>query len=456
MAKKRKKKQAQVFLSPEKNIKQNARKLPIAECYINDDWRESDLANIIVVREHKSENITAGFYIADLACKGVKNSFYKFNISRLKLDEHIASNNFIECEYKLAHNIIYESLAYAEDYGFVPHKDFEVSKYILEEDDEKIAKIEIHVGGEDGQPLLIEFDPVRFAKDIQILNETAGEGNYHYIKGFENDDDFDDEIDDSDDELDDFDNELDKLDEDEKKLLTKFMTINLRFLEIYKIINGQEYVPSGLSLKNEIEKIEYRDLDINSNSENLLEELSDCFDGDPQMASGIIEQLIKVQDTKDIYQSILALISYSENYQNLDDLSNHFIKKYPSSVIPYYFLALYYIKEEYDSDKALEIYEKLEFKIKDLTDYHEFIYFYSLTILILLEKGNMLLSEEYLDIIIDVMEKYKIDNELTDQLTNYIMEYKEIYIDEKADDLSDEEIRLIEKNVTEEVSKFTT
>src|SRR5699024_9745334 len=90
-----------------------------------------------------------------LKCLGIKEVDYQFNESELDFEE-LCQNmkdraNLIPCKYELAHNIIYEGLNFAQDYGFQPHKDWEVGKYILKEDDEDVPYLDIPVG-ENGKP----------------------------------------------------------------------------------------------------------------------------------------------------------------------------------------------------------------------------------------------------------------------------------------------------------------
>ncbi len=164
MAKKKQHKQ-QPQLDPFAYIRTKARTLPIYKCYINSNWKEKGLASIIVARQHTTGNFTTGMYIVDTFCKGLVQTYTKFNgdedILKFNLELHIPpEGDFItlmEIDYTLAHNIIYGAISFAEENGYKPHKDFETFKYILEEDDEDIELIEIDFGV-DGKPFLIERD----------------------------------------------------------------------------------------------------------------------------------------------------------------------------------------------------------------------------------------------------------------------------------------------------------
>jgi len=70
MSKKKAPKKIQL-LSPENYIRQKARNLTIAECFITPGWEESGECNILIARKHVSGNYTVGFYLVDTFCLGI-------------------------------------------------------------------------------------------------------------------------------------------------------------------------------------------------------------------------------------------------------------------------------------------------------------------------------------------------------------------------------------------------
>ena len=207
------------MLSPENYIRKKARSLPIFECLVKADWETTKLAPIIIARNHTNGNITVCSYLVDLACLGVKDTMYLFNVPIQKYEEFkekvSRGMEMIEIDYVLAHNIVYAGVEFAEDYGFKPTKEFEsITKFMLEEDSEEVELIEIECG-DDGKPMYMRGpfeDEYKARKIIAQLEKAAGPGNYTYIEKsdeFSNDDDFEDEVN----EYDDFDIEFD---DDEK------------------------------------------------------------------------------------------------------------------------------------------------------------------------------------------------------------------------------------------------
>ncbi len=151
-------------LSPEKYILTRARSLPISNCYVNSNWQEIGMANIMVTRKHSNGNFTLGIYLVDTFALGVKVTFYRFNMTPQNFE--ILLNNFRDIyengeesliektDYVIVHNIIYGAIAFAEEHGYHPSKDFNLTKHILEEDDENTELIEYEFG-KDGKPVFI-------------------------------------------------------------------------------------------------------------------------------------------------------------------------------------------------------------------------------------------------------------------------------------------------------------
>jgi tetratricopeptide (TPR) repeat protein len=183
--KKTKKSSAPAQLRPDKYIQTKTRSLPIHECLINPDWQTSGMATILVSRKQPSGNLIAGVYLVDIFCLGLKNTNYFFNESLAHYESEFKDiiythQTYKPCDYTLAHNIIYGAIAYAEELGFKPNKDFAVSRFILEEDDDHIDLIELDFGRE-GKPCFIAGPYDNVSLIIKKLTAAVGEGNFTVI-----------------------------------------------------------------------------------------------------------------------------------------------------------------------------------------------------------------------------------------------------------------------------------
>jgi len=110
-----------------------ARKLPIYDCLINENWEETGLAHIFVVREHVNGNLTVGAFLIDILCVGLKDTFYRFNIAPWEFDEIIEvldgiTGKMVTCDYNQAHNIVYGGIEFANEFGIPPAKKFEITR----------------------------------------------------------------------------------------------------------------------------------------------------------------------------------------------------------------------------------------------------------------------------------------------------------------------------------------
>jgi len=182
-------------LSPQKYIATKARMLPFHECYVNEDWQESGMANIYISKKMPGGNFIIGLFLVDIYCLGLKNTFYQFNLSSVESKDLL--KKFIEhydsklppCDIALAHNIIYGGIDYAEEIGFKPHKDFGLTEFLLNPDliDDGIDEIEF---GKDDKPFFINGPDDNVARVLGVLNRTVGEGNYLFMEmdGPEDDD----------------------------------------------------------------------------------------------------------------------------------------------------------------------------------------------------------------------------------------------------------------------------
>ena len=218
-------KQKPTILSPVVYIKTKTKDLPFGTCYSSyDTYNEessSGLDTVIVSRIMPSGKLIVGMYLVDLFCLGVKNTVFRFAMTNEEFNEFIEMvqeqerRDFFEIEPKMACNLVFGALDYAEQLGFRPEKDFAITKYILDEDlvDEDIDNI---VFGQNGKPMFIQgpYDNAKFI--LAMLEKKVGANNYNFLmmldekQGYElldgdfNDDDDDDDFDD-DDEDDDFD-----------------------------------------------------------------------------------------------------------------------------------------------------------------------------------------------------------------------------------------------------------
>lgn len=220
MAKKKKsqKQQVQQFLSPVNYLRQKARSLEIGSCYVTEEMKEHGEGHVIVSRRHKGGKVSVAFYLVDLWCLGVKDSFYRLRMEEEEFKEMVEKYKMglRECSYEEAHNWVYGAIAFAEEAGIMPDKSFNLTQYMLEEDTDDIPLIEYDFG-KDGKHLLVAHSNLEASRYLPLLEKNLGQGNYNYLINVGGFGDYDDDLfvddDEDDDNRDDYLVDVEEVDE---------------------------------------------------------------------------------------------------------------------------------------------------------------------------------------------------------------------------------------------------
>ncbi len=108
------------------------------------------MAHVIVTRVRPSGNLVMASFLVDTFCLGVKDAGYHENITPYDSEKYLGNYKngmgLEEISYNEAHNIIYGAMAFAEEGGIKPSKEFDPAGYILEEDTDDIPLIEYDFG----------------------------------------------------------------------------------------------------------------------------------------------------------------------------------------------------------------------------------------------------------------------------------------------------------------------
>jgi tetratricopeptide (TPR) repeat protein len=369
--------------TPEKYLRTQARELAIEECYINETWFESGKASIIVSRKQANGNVTCGFYLVDLLCLGLRDSFYLFDISRKEfenvLDEMSENEDLLEVEYPLVHNVIYGAIGFAEEYEFKPHKSFQLTSFILKEDTEDIEFIEIPFGSE-GKPAVVVSESNPQKDIVKQLEKTAGEGNFLILNEGEleregtelnfkhtvshDEKDVDEEEDEFDDDsllgqYDDFTEEelLDEIeelgDEDTSEAIGPIFELYIRLPENERF---EELLEKHSRIYDEIlvvNDFDYPDLNfLPSDQLETFFELSELVEEHPEEAIGRIEKLLQ-KFPNPVYDHLLvSAYGYVGRHEEATVLLKKALDKYSNNFmlrIGYGFILL--MNDQYDSLK---------------------------------------------------------------------------------------------------------
>ncbi len=169
------------------SILRQARSYPVYECLISESWQQDEpgLVQIVLARQQPGGDICFGVYLVDKLCLGLKNTFANANFSRSRYQDEILDpisrrSKLKDCPIELAHQMIYESIDYAAQFGFEPNKDFALSQFMLQPRGELEEPYHLTFG-KNGKPLYISGPHDNAQRIIRQLEKTAGPGNYDYI-----------------------------------------------------------------------------------------------------------------------------------------------------------------------------------------------------------------------------------------------------------------------------------
>ncbi|TAK46166.1 MAG: hypothetical protein EPO28_02785 [Saprospiraceae bacterium] len=160
-----------------------------------DGYFEGGKTEITVARRMPNGKLILGFYLVDLWCLGVKDTFYRVDITIPEYQDLLGTMNsevnMIACQPKEAFNMIYASIEFAENFGFKPHKDFKITSGLLDPPDQ-IEYMDIETGL-DGKPCYYSGPDDNVEAILKKLDANPGRGNYTYmgidtLSGFEDGD----------------------------------------------------------------------------------------------------------------------------------------------------------------------------------------------------------------------------------------------------------------------------
>ena len=183
MGKKKNKTNQSTAFSEIDYIKNRVRNLPTGKCYLNEDWEKGGEAIAIVTRCHPKGTLTAGVFLLDTFCLGLKDSTFSFNMAPHELDNFINDSfhgvTMKETDYMTVHNLIYGAIEFAEEAGISPDKSFKITRYILSPDTEDIPLMQFDFG-KDGKHLLIANSRVELDYYLPKLKKHLGE-DFRYV-----------------------------------------------------------------------------------------------------------------------------------------------------------------------------------------------------------------------------------------------------------------------------------
>jgi len=164
-----------------------AGKWPLLECLISANWRDTpSLCQILIARQAPTGDVSAGVFLVDLGCLGLKNGFlsrfssaYEYRSTlQAKLMER---EELISCNIALAAKVLEEAVRFARKLGFEPDKDGRRALKTLGDADPEDCPETVPLGGEDGRPLFFAGPNDNVPRIMATLERNVGRDGFSFV-----------------------------------------------------------------------------------------------------------------------------------------------------------------------------------------------------------------------------------------------------------------------------------
>jgi hypothetical protein len=155
------------------------------ECLLTKAWRDtSELTQILVARRSSAGQVAVGTFLVDLGCLGVKAAFGRLfdtvkEYEELR-DKMRSRQEMVKADLNLVAKIVREAIAYAQELGFRPGRDYHDAMLVVGDADPDACDESIPLG-RDGKPLFIPGPDDRVNLIMAKLTRKLGPGGFHYV-----------------------------------------------------------------------------------------------------------------------------------------------------------------------------------------------------------------------------------------------------------------------------------
>lgn len=156
------------------------------EAYIKKDWQESGQAYVVAARLRDNGAVELGALLLDTWCLGVKDAVFVDDYTeegyRDALKNHLPDDERQAVHPAYAKKLIEGAVAYAQQFGFAPHRDYKKTRRIFNGVDPE-ACTEIFTYGKDGKPCFVASEddaPERIDRILAMLEAHCGTMGFEF------------------------------------------------------------------------------------------------------------------------------------------------------------------------------------------------------------------------------------------------------------------------------------
>jgi len=157
------------------------------EAYVGKDWKELGIATILIACIRPERGVELAVFLVDMFCLGVKDAMHDEGLTdgefRGYLDKQIGENIREPIHPACAKKLIEGALAYAEDLGFAPHRDYRKARRVFSGIDASACP-EMFAYGEEGRPCYVRGpndSEERVDRVLAVLERKCGAGGFKFV-----------------------------------------------------------------------------------------------------------------------------------------------------------------------------------------------------------------------------------------------------------------------------------
>ena len=164
------------------------------ECLLTKAWQQpEEITQILVARRSPTGQIGVGAFLVDLGCLGVKNAFADLFDSQREYkklrSEFMEGQAMVKADLNLAAKIVREVIAYADELGFKPHRDYRDAILVLGDADPDACDEPVPLG-KDGKPFFVAGPYDNVDQITSKLTRKLGPDGFHFLVPLSGDEEF--------------------------------------------------------------------------------------------------------------------------------------------------------------------------------------------------------------------------------------------------------------------------
>ncbi len=162
-----------------------ASQAPLHECLMPAGLFEDGIGHVIVSRTLPSGQIAAAFFLVDVFCLGVKDTFFQVlsPADYAYRTSGLAHQQLEPVDPSRVRKLVEEAVAYAQELGLSPHPDYKLTRQLLSDIEVKDSATSFQFG-KNGKPFFMSgpYDtPAKIDRIVRTVTDRVGPEAFDYV-----------------------------------------------------------------------------------------------------------------------------------------------------------------------------------------------------------------------------------------------------------------------------------